>query len=139
MPVLLNPYIGFRDTARQALEFYQSVFGGELVISTFGDFQASEDPAEQDKVMHGMLHGADGIVLMCSDTPNGMDVVPASNISVSLSGDDESLLREYWVKLSGSGEQSLPLERAPWGDYFGMCVDGFGVTWIVNITEPAEA
>jgi len=55
MTTNLNPYLSFRDTAKQAMEFYQSVFGGELTLSTFADFQASEDPAEQSKIMHGML------------------------------------------------------------------------------------
>jgi len=55
MATLLNPYLAFRDTAREAMEFYRTVFGGELTVSTFADFHASDDPAEQDKVMHSML------------------------------------------------------------------------------------
>jgi uncharacterized glyoxalase superfamily protein PhnB len=58
VPTILNPYLGFRDTAREAMTFYQSVFGGDLQLSTFGDFHASEDPAEADKIMHhGLLGG----------------------------------------------------------------------------------
>lgn len=131
----LNPYISFRDNARDAITFYESVFGGELTISTFGDFQASQDPEESDKVMHAMLVAPNGFTLMASDTPNGMEYNPGNNISVSLSGDssDEAELRGYWDKLVDGGTVTMPLESAPWGDVFGMCVDRFGIAWLVNI------
>jgi PhnB protein len=138
MTVRLNPYLGFRDTARQAMQFYQSVFGGSLDVSTFADFNASEDPAEQDKVMHSMLETDDGLVLMAADTPNGMDLIPGTDHSVSLSGDDESRLRGYWDKLSQSGTVTMPFEKAPWGDTFGMCTDRFGVRWLVNAAGAAS-
>jgi PhnB protein len=76
MTVRLNPYLGFRDDAREAMTFYESVFGGELTISTFAELHASDDPTEQDKVMHAMLETSDGLVLMASDTPNGMEHQP---------------------------------------------------------------
>ena len=140
MPTTLNPYLGFRDNAREAMTFYQSVFGGELALSTFGEFQASEDPAEADKIMHGMLTAANGLVLMGADTPNGMDLASGSSISVSLSGDDEAELRGYWEKLSGDGGSvTVPLEPAPWGDIFGMCTDRFGTAWLVNVNNPQTA
>jgi PhnB protein len=134
MTVRLNPYLGFRDTAREAMEFYHSVFGGELTLTTFAEFDASPDPSEQDKIMHGMLETQDGLVLMGADTPNSMEYTPGGGFSVSLSGDDDAALRSYWDALSGSGTVSVPLEKAPWGDTFGMCVDRFGVSWLVNIT-----
>ena len=93
MTTRLNPYLGFRDTAKQALEFYRSVFGGELALSTFAQYHASEDPAEQEKIMHGMLTSPSGLVLMGADTPNSMDYTPGDNFSVSLSGEDETELR----------------------------------------------
>ena len=131
----LNPYLSFRDNAREAMEFYKSVFGGELTISTFGEYQASQDPAEQDKVMHGMLTTDGGMVLMGSDTPNSMDLSPGSSISISLSGEDEAELRRYWDGLVEGGMVAMPLEKAPWGDTFGMCVDKFGISWLVNVTQ----
>ncbi len=134
MSTKLNPYLSFRDNARDAMDFYKSVFGGELTQSTFGEFHASQDPAEQDKIMHSMLETSNGLVLMASDTPNGMDCTPGSNFSISLSGEDEAELRGYWDKLSDGGNVAMPLERAPWGDTFGMCVDRFGISWLVNIT-----
>jgi PhnB protein len=138
MNTLLNPYLGFRDNARQAMDFYRSVFGGELVRSTFEEYQASEDPAEKDKIMHSTLTTENGLVLMAADTPNTMDYTSGTNISVSLSGDDDAALRGYWEKLSEGGTVGMPLEQAPWGDSFGMCTDKFGVTWLVNISPAKE-
>jgi PhnB protein len=133
MTTRLNPYLSFEDNAREAMEFYQSVFGGDLTLSTFEEFQASEDPAEKDKIMHGMLETPEGMVLMGADTPNSMDYVPNAGTAMSLSGDDDSKLRDYWGKLSTDGAVTMPLEQAPWGDHFGMCTDKFGVNWMVNI------
>jgi PhnB protein len=132
MTVRLNPYLGFRDNAREAMTYYQSVLGGELTVSTFGEFQASDDPAEQDKVMHSQLETPDGLVLMASDTPAGMEHSSQAGISVSLSGDDEDRLRGYWERLSEGGTVTMPFEKAPWGATFGMCVDRFGTNWMVN-------
>ena len=81
MAVVLNPYLSFRDNAREAMEFYQSVFGGELNIMTFGDMHASDDPADAAKVMHGMLTTPLGITLMGADTPTHMEYVPPAGTS----------------------------------------------------------
>lgn len=134
----LNPYLGFRDNAREAMTFYQSVFGGELAMSTFGEFHASEEAAEQDKIMHALLTTEKGMVLMGADTPNSMDYTPGNNISVSLSGTDEAELRGYFDKLSDGGTVAMPLEKAPWGDIFGMCKDRFGIDWLVNVGSEAS-
>jgi PhnB protein len=120
------------------MDFYQSVFGGELTRSTFAEFHASDDPAEQDKIMHSMLTTGGGQVLMASDTPNSMDYTPGNNYSISLSGDDDAELRGYWEKLSAGGTVAMPLAQAPWGDTFGMCTDRFGVSWLVNIAGPGS-
>ena len=132
MTVRLNPYLNFKDDAREAMTFYQAVLGGELHLNTFGEFQASEDPAEQDKVMHAQLETPDGLVLMAADTPNAMEHRPQAGVSVSLSGEDEDRLRGYWDRLSDGGTVVMPFEQAPWGDTFGMCVDRFGTSWMVN-------
>ncbi|MEU5845225.1 VOC family protein [Saccharopolyspora shandongensis] len=128
----LNPYISFDGDARQAMEFYKSVFGGNLTVSTFGEFGAP-DPSSADKVMHAMLETGSGFTLMASDTPPGMEHKPGTNISVSLSGDSADELRGYWAKLSEAGTVAVPLEKQMWGDTFGMCVDRFGIGWMVNI------
>lgn len=135
MSTQLNPYLSFKDNARQAMEFYQSVFGGKLTLNTFKEFHASEDPHEGNKIMHAMLQAENGILFMGSDTPNGMEYHPGANISMSLSGDNDAELRAYFEKLSAGGTVTMPLEQAPWGDTFGMCTDRFGVAWMVNVTR----
>ncbi|MBM7505843.1 VOC family protein [Agromyces aurantiacus] len=137
MPVQLTPYLSFRDEAREAMEFYHSVFGGELTLSTFGDFHASENPVEADKIMHGhLVSGA--LNLMGADTPNEMPFEAGTNFAVSLSGgpEDEATLRGYWEALAEDGEVDAPLEASPWGDVFGMLTDRFGVQWMVDIGQP---
>jgi PhnB protein len=132
----LNPYIAFSDNARQAMEFYREVFGGELAVNTFGESGAAA-PGEEDKIMHAQLETPAGYTLMASDTPSGMQRSEGSAISVSLSGDDADELRGYFAKLSEGGSVVMPLEKQMWGDEFGMCVDRFGITWMVNISQPA--
>src|SRR3712207_4955126 len=100
------------------MDFYQSVFGGQLDVSTYGEAGMTDDAAQQDKVMHAMLQAPDGLVLMGSDSPPGMPFDEGQRITISLSGDDESTLRGYWDALSGDGQVTMPLERAPWGDSF---------------------
>jgi PhnB protein len=136
--IQLNPYLSFRDNAREAMEFYHSVFGGELTINTFEEFGASVDPDEGNKVMHSMISTDDGLALMGADMPRHMDYSPGSSISISLSGDDDAKLRGYWDKLSDGGTIAEPLEKAPWGDTFGMCTDRFGTAWLVNIAAASE-
>ncbi len=128
----LNPYIGFRDNAREAMEFYQAALGGTLTLSTFGEFGAPF-PGFEDKIMHARLDTPAGFTLMASDTPPGMDYQPGSTISLSLSGDDEAELRGYWDKLSVGGTVTMPMEPQMWGDTFGMFVDQFGHAWMINI------
>jgi PhnB protein len=132
MAVTLNPYLNFRDGTREVMEFYSSVFGGELTVSTFADSGGmGVDESEQHKVMHSQLVTGNGMTLMAADVPSSMDV--STNGTVSLSGDDEATLRGYWDRLVDGGSATVPLEKAPWGDTFGMCTDRFGVDWMVNI------
>lgn len=137
MPVLLTPYLSFRAEAREAMEFYHSIFGGELTLSTFGDFDAAENPVEADKIMHGHLV-AGTLNLMGADTPNDMPFEAGTNFAVSLSGapEDEERLREYWDRLLEDGEATVELETSPWGDTFGMLVDRYGIQWMVAIGRP---
>ncbi|TSE01615.1 VOC family protein [Skermania sp. ID1734] len=127
----LNPYISFNSNARQAMEFYQEVFGGELALSTFGEFGDKESPLA-NQIMHGMLETPAGFTLMGADDPQG-NAQPSGSMSISLSGDDEAELRGYWEKLSDGGTVTVPLEKQMWGDVFGMCQDKFGIGWMVNI------
>jgi len=129
----LNPYIGFRGEAKDAMKFYESVFGGKLTLSTFGEAQMAHTPDDNDKIMHAMLEAPNGITLMASDVPSDMNPDSGSSISISLSGDDESELKGYWDKLSDGAKIEQPLQKAPWGDMFGMLTDKFGIHWMVNI------
>jgi PhnB protein len=133
MPSQLNPYLSFADNAREAMEFYKSVFGGNLEMHTFKEYNASQDPSEDEKIMHSMLEADNGITFMASDTPNSMEFNPGTNYSMSLSGDDEAELAGYYKKLSEGGAVIMPLEQAPWGDKFGMVTDQYGIQWMVNI------
>ena len=133
MSVQLNPYINFRNNAREALEFYHGVFGGNLNVGTYKEMNAAQDPAEENLIMHGQLEAPNGLTLMAADTPPRMELQPGNNIQISLSGDDESTLRSYWDGLSEGGQITMPLQKAVWGDTFGMCIDRFGIAWLVNI------
>ncbi|MFS0703645.1 VOC family protein [Cellulomonas sp. 179-A 9B4 NHS] len=130
MAVVLNPYLGFRGQAREALDFYASVLGGAPTISTYG-----ENGMEGDGVMHGQLDVPGGLTLMASDAPPDMQVPTESSVAISLSGgaEDGDTLRRWYEGLSAGGSNVLPLDQAPWGDWFGMFTDRFGTNWMVNI------
>jgi len=134
MTTRLNPYLSFGDDAREAMTFYQEVFGGELAINTFGQYGQQDSPIA-DNVMHAMLETPSGFTLMGADTPPGMERNVGDNISVSLSGDDAEELRGYFARLSEGGTVTMPLEVQMWGDEFGMCTDRFGINWMVNIAR----
>lgn len=139
MASTLNPYLAFRGNARQAMEFYQSVLGGDLTASTFGEFQVSDDPAEADHIMHSQLETPAGFTLMGADMPKSMPFEDGETITISLSGDDESELRGYWDGLADGAAIATPLELAPWGDHFGMLTDKFGIGWLINIAGSPPA
>ena len=134
MGTVLNPYLNFRGNAREAMEFYQGVFGGVLRMMTFKEYNASEDPSEDDQIMHAQLE-ADGLIFMAADTPKRMEYSEGSNFSMSLSGEDEAQLRGYFDKLADGGMVMMPLEKAMWGDTFGMLTDRFGIRWLVNVNQ----
>lgn len=137
MPARLNPYLNFRGTARDAMTFYHGIFGGALTISSFREMgMPLPDESQADWIMHAQIDAGDGWWLMGSDVPAHMDWQAGINtFSVSLSGDagEETRLRGYWDKLSDGATITQPLEKAPWGDAFGMLTDRFGVAWLVNI------
>jgi PhnB protein len=136
MASVLNPYLNFNGNARQALEFYNGVFGGNLNVSTFADFGTPKDAPDAGKIMHGQLETSAGYTIMAADTPPGMEYQGMHGFGVSLSGDDGDALRGYWEKLTATGTTTMPLQKQAWGDEFGMCTDQFGVPWLVNISQP---
>ena len=130
----LNPYLTFIGKTRQAMEFYSSVFGGELTIQTFKEMHAAQSPEQDELIMHSQLVTTDGMTLMASDDPEAEN--ESKNVSVSVSGEDETALRGYWEKLVEGATVLAPFETAPWGDTFGMLTDKFGIRWMVNVTKP---
>ena len=137
MASLLNPYLNFNGTARQALEFYRDVFGGELTLSTFGELGMAEG-ADANKIMHGQLQTSNGYTIMGADVPEHMQYQAPAGFAVSLSGDDRAL-QDYFDKLSAGGTVDMPLAKQAWGDEFGMLTDQFGIQWMVNIGQPQQA
>jgi PhnB protein len=106
-------------------------------MNTFGEMGGAA-PGDENKIMHAQLETPAGYTLMASDMPPGMELSGGSDISVSLSGDDRDALSGYFAKLSEGGTVTMPLEKQMWGDEFGMCVDPFGIQWMVNITQPGS-
>lgn len=133
----LNPYLNFDGTSAAAMTFYQEVFGGELRISTFGEYGAPEG-VDPNGTMHAILETPAGFTLMASDLPPFRQLVDGNNYSISVFGDDEAELRGYWDRLVEGGLVEMPLERQVWGDTFGRCKDKFGTAWMVNIADAPQ-
>lgn len=132
---ILNTYLIFRDDARQAMEFYQHVFGGELEIHPFSKFpDMVQDPDAQNLVMHASLTTPDGLTLMACDAPEGMSIAygKPAGFSVSLGGITPSAAQETWDKLSVGATITMPLDDAPWGGTFGTLTDKFGTPWMLS-------
>jgi PhnB protein len=135
----LSPYVCLAGTAREALDFYRSVLGGEVRVSTFAEFGGGEG-VDPDAVMHGQLDTPDGFTLMVSDAMPGMAAAAGGNVALCLSGDDTERLRACFAGLAEGGEVTTPLERQVWGDEYGALTDRFGVDWMLNVaTVPATA
>lgn len=132
----LNPYLSFQGTAREAMEFYKSIFGGTVEMTTYLDGGMTEDPERGKLIMHSELQADNGISFMASDTPDSMEYNVGTNISMSLSGDDAAELTAYFEGLTAGGTIREPLVKAPWGDTFGILTDKFRITWMVNIAGP---
>lgn len=133
----LNPFIYFGGNARQAMGFYRDIFGGYLALSTFAEFGQPDSP-DANKIMHSQLETTRGFTLMASDTPQGMEFKPGTNISVIVSGDDADDLHGYWAKLSDGGTVTVPMKKQVWGDVFGACIGKFGISWMINIGQPQQ-
>ena len=140
----LNPYLFFGGDCREAMEFYKTIFGGELTISTFGDgpAEAHQDPAAnteaiKPKVMHAKLAGE--VTILASDNPHGTSASSNDKFSLSLEGSDEAKLTDYFNKLSKNGNITAPLIKQFWGDTFGMLTDQFQVNWMVNVTSGGDS
>lgn len=133
MAARLNPYITFTGNAREAMEFYQGVFGGALDVSTYGEMpdMPGNSPEIHDQLMHSVLEAGDALTLMGADMPSSPGP-RGSAISIAVSGDDEAQLRRWFDGLADGGEIQEQLALAPWGTLFGMLVDRFGVHWMIS-------
>ncbi len=136
----LNPYLFFGGDCRDALQFYKSIFGGDLVLTRFSETpsDAHADPKAnsnemKDKIMHAHLKGP--VTIMASDNPDGQKIENNHSVSLSVDGSDEKILRSYFEKLSDGGRITAPLQKQFWGDTFGMVTDKFGVNWMISITS----
>ncbi|GAB3219266.1 VOC family protein [Kineococcus gypseus] len=139
MVASLSPYVSLPGTAREALEFYRSVLGGQVGISTFAEFGAGGEGVDPDGVMHGQLDTPSGFTLMVSDAMPGMSSATGGNLALCLFGDDLELLRGFFTGLAEGGKVTTPLEAQVWGDQYGALTDRFGVDWMVNVSAPAHA
>ncbi|GAA4284420.1 VOC family protein [Brevibacterium daeguense] len=136
MSIRISPYLNFAGSAREAMSFYREVFGGELTIDTFGDYDMAENPEDRDKVMHSQLQVSPELSIMASDAPPGMPLDTGAQVSVAVFDDDpaetERLGRMFEALSTDGGQVTVPFEKAPWGDVFGMCVDRFGISWLFD-------
>ncbi|ABS01817.1 VOC family protein [Kineococcus radiotolerans] len=130
----LSPYVCLAGTAREALDHYRSVLGGEVTVSTFAEFGGGGGGADPDGVMHGQLDTPDGFTLMVSDAMPGAAASTGGNVALCLSGDDAAHLRACFAGLAEGGEVTTPLEVQVWGDEYGALIDRFGVDWMVNVS-----
>ena len=131
----LAPYLNFDGkTTGEAMKFYQSVFGGELKLQTFGEAGMAKTEEEKDMVIHAELR-SDDIMFMASTGHPEQPVEFGNNIHMSLMGDDETKLTEYFNKLSEDGKVDMPLAKQFWGDTYGQLTDKYGVHWMVNISS----
>jgi PhnB protein len=135
MGAILNPYLSFTGNAREAMEFYRDVLGGELRVMTYAEGGMPHEPADADKVMHAQLETPSGFTLMGADNVGDAAGDSSSGVQISLSGDTDTdaELSGYYEKLASAGSVVEPLATAPWGDKFGMVTDQFGILWMVNI------
>jgi len=136
--ISLEPYLFFNGNCREAMEFYKSVFGGELEISEADPEQMGDMPNKdwfEGKIMHSSLKGP--VNLMASDSPKASD--KTAKIELSLGGTDEPQMRETFDKLAMGGTIKMPLEMQFWGDVYGQLTDRYNVDWMMNIGSNMSA
>ncbi|MEY9968043.1 PhnB protein [Streptacidiphilus sp. MAP12-16] len=137
MSVTTTTHLNFRGAAREALDFYQSVFGGRAVAVTYKDAGNVRHENEADWVMWGEVVGDNGFHVMAYDVPSQLPWNQGENpFFVSVRGDDADEISVLWQRLSDGSTVVRPLEAAPWAPLYGMLSDRFGVTWVLDVTAP---
>jgi PhnB protein len=140
---LVHIYLNFPGTTEEALRYYEGVFGTRIMMmQTFGDTPFIKDPPEaaKKKIMHAQLPITESVHLMASDAVEGVSPVPfkaGNNFHISIVAKDKAEADRAFTALSKDGKVTMPIGNAPWGPYFGMCVDRFGVQWMVSLPTPA--
>ncbi|GAB2806079.1 VOC family protein [Ferruginibacter profundus] len=134
---MLAPYIAFNGNTETAFDFYKTALNGTITnLQRFGDGpQGAQLPeAEKKKIMHIALEAPGGITLMGNDFIDftGQPFTAGNNFSLSLHPDSEALADALFNNLSAGGMVIVPMAKAPWGDYFGMFIDRFGIKWMIN-------
>ncbi|TYP84576.1 VOC family protein [Blastococcus xanthinilyticus] len=139
MSITTTTHLNFRGDARAALEFYRSVFGGDLVAVTYADASAVTDPAEADQVMWGQVATGNGFAVMAYDVPaaRGWDA-GQDPFFVSVRGDDAGEVQGYWNALADGATVRAPIGPAPFSPLYGMLTDRFGVTWVLDVAVPYQ-
>ena len=130
-----SPYLFFVGSCREAMNTYQSIFGGQLDIVTAGELPDAPPEAPKDAIMHAALTLDNGGLLMASDDPTTTDDGPKTGIRVSMTADNADEARRIFEALSKDGEVQLPIGETSFSPAFGMCVDRFGTPWMVNTAQ----
>jgi PhnB protein len=136
---LINPHINFNGNAEEAFNFYKSVFGGEFAkIIRFKDISSPEYPIsenEANKIMHIALPIGENI-LMANDVPESMGQVNENEnrSKISISAESREEAEKLFSGLSAGGNIEMPIDDSPWGSYFGMFRDKFGIEWMVDFS-----
>ena len=134
MAVSSVTHLNFRGDARAALEFYRSVFGGDLAIVTYSDMGTVEDPAEAEQVVWGQVTAPNGFHVMAYDVPATRAWSRGDDpFFVSLRGDGADEISALWAKLAEGSTVKVPLAPSQWAPLYGMLTDRFGVTWVVDV------
>ncbi|WP_413452803.1 VOC family protein [Georgenia phoenicis] len=134
MSVAVTPHLNFRGQARQALEHYRSVFGGEVVAVTHADTGRPVPAGEEANISWGQVSSPAGVRVMAYDVPSTDPWDQGTNASyVSVRGTDAEEIRGYWEALAADATVLVPLAPAPWAPLYGMLVDPFGITWVLDV------
>jgi PhnB protein len=138
---LVHIYLNFPGTARAALEFYETVFGTKIaMMQTFGEtsFMPNVPETAKPKIMHAQIPLTSTVHLMASDAVEGFGppMTFGNHVHISLVANDKAEADRVFAALSAGGKATMPLANAPWGPYFGMCTDRFGVQWMISLPHP---
>lgn len=137
MSVATTTHINFDGHAREALEFYQSVFGGQVVIATYADIHQVDDPAQADSVAWGQAKAPNGFRVMAYDVQSTKPFNPGDNaFYIALRGTDADEIQSQWNGLAAGATVLTPLTPAIFAPLYGMLTDRFGVTWIIDVAPP---